>query len=38
MFEFLLGSTFLPVAMLVAWVMYMNLQIKKQHEERQDDE
>lgn len=38
MIEYLLGGTFLPVAMLFVWVIYTDYQINKQHDERQDDE
>ena len=34
----LFSGTFLPVALLLAWVLYTDLQIKRQHQERQDDE
>lgn len=38
MIYYLLTSTFFPVALLLAWVLYTDYQIKKQAEERQDDE
>lgn len=38
MMEWIITGTFAPVAMLFIWVIYTDWSIRKQHEEREDDE